>query len=113
MADRVDKVGAVHRVEMKVSDAMIAEIENLFGGDRRGDELPRLRIGVEPFETIGNPLRNRTSGALGELRRLLETLHGDDTRRNRNIESPRLHFIEKTQIGFVFEKKLGDRPARC
>src|SRR5580704_4221272 len=112
MADRIDKIGAVHRVEMKIPDAVIDEIENLFGGDRRGDEFSRLRIVVEPFETIGKPLRDRSSGPPGELRRLLETLHGDDTRRNRNIESPSLHFIEKTQIDFVFEKKLGDCPAR-
>ena len=32
MADRIDKVGAVHRVEMKIPDAVIDEIENLFGG---------------------------------------------------------------------------------
>ena len=87
MADRIDKVGAVHCVEMKIPDAVIDEIENLFGGDRRGDELPRLRIVVEPFETIGKPLRDRRSGPPGELRRLLETLHGDDTRRNRLIAS--------------------------
>jgi len=67
MADRIDEIGAVHRVEMKFPDAVIDEIENLFGGDRRGDELSRLRIIVEPFETIGEPLRNTGTGSLREI----------------------------------------------
>ncbi len=112
MADRIDKVGAVHRVEMKIPDAVIDEIENLFGGDRRGDEFSRLRIVVEPFETIGKPLRDRSSGPPGELRRLLETLHRNDARDDRDVDSRVPHLIEKTQIDFVFEKELGDRPAR-
>ena len=112
MADRVDEIGAVHRVEMKFPNAVIDEIENLFGGDRRGDELSRLRIIIEPFETIGEPLRNTRAGSLREIRRLLETLHRHDAWRDRNIESARLHFFEKPQIDFVFEEKLGDRPVR-
>src|SRR5437763_8081619 len=102
MADRIDKIGAVHCVEMKIPDAMIDEIEDLFGGDRRGNEFSRLWIIVEPFETIGKPLRDRSSGPPGELRRLLETLHRNDAWSNRNIDSTRPHFIEKTQIDFVF-----------
>ena len=112
MADRIDEIGAVHRVEMKIPDAVIDEIENLFGGDRRGDELSRLRIVIEPFETIGEPLRHARAGSLGEIRRLLEILHRHDAWRDRNIESARPHFVEKAQIDFVFEEKLGDRPVR-
>src|SRR6202171_1862740 len=113
MADRIDKIGAVHCVEMKIPDAVIDEIENLFGGDRRGDEFSRLRIVVETFETIGKPLRDRSSGPPGELRRLLETLHRNNTRDNRDVDSPSTHLFYKTQIDFVFEKELGDRPARA
>src|ERR1700724_3815960 len=112
MADRIDKVGAVHGVEMKIPDAVIDEIENLFGGNRRGGEFSRLRIVVEPFETIGKPLRDRRSGPPGELRRLLETLHRNDARDDRDVDSPSTHLFYKTQIDFVFEEKLGDRPAR-
>src|ERR1700720_3436449 len=109
MTDRIDKVGTVHCVEMKIPDAVIDKIENLFGSDRRGDEFSRLRIVVEPFETIGKPLRDRSSGPPGELRCLLETLHRNDARDDRDVDSPRPRFIEKTQIDFVFEKELGDR----
>src|SRR5580700_10398130 len=37
MADRVDEVGAVHGVEVKISDAVIDQIEHLLGGDGGGD----------------------------------------------------------------------------
>ncbi len=113
MADRIDEIGAVHRVEMKFPDAVIDEIENLFGGDRRSNELSGLRIVIEPFETVGEPLRNARAGALREFCRLLEILHRHDARRDRNIKSPRLHLVEKPQIDFVFEKELGDRPVRA
>ena len=46
MADREGEVGAVQRVEMKLADALIDEIENLFGGDGRSDEVGRRRIVV-------------------------------------------------------------------
>src|ERR1700719_40197 len=34
VADCVDEIGAVHGVEVKVGDAVIDQVEHLFGGDR-------------------------------------------------------------------------------
>src|SRR6202042_174399 len=75
VADRINKIGAVHGVKMEVSDAVIDEIDHLFGGDGRGDQLPRRRIVVETVEAVGKPGRNRGAGALGEILGLLEILH--------------------------------------
>ena len=52
MADRVDQIGAVHGVEVKIGDAVIDEIEHLLGGDRGGDQLARRRIVVEAVEAL-------------------------------------------------------------
>src|SRR5215470_19395846 len=39
MADRVDQVGTVHGVEVKIGHAAIDEVEHLLGGDRGGYQL--------------------------------------------------------------------------
>src|SRR5664280_1063994 len=53
VADRIDKVGAVHGVKMEIGDAAIDQIEHLLGGDGGGDQLARCRIGVEAVEASG------------------------------------------------------------
>ena len=50
-ADCVDKVGAVHGVEVKFIDTAIDEIDHLLGRHRSCDEFPRLHIVVETLET--------------------------------------------------------------
>src|SRR5215471_14849526 len=39
MANRVDQIGAVHGVEMKIGDAAIDQIKHLLGGNRGRDQL--------------------------------------------------------------------------
>ena len=70
MADRVDEVGAVHGVEMKVGDAVIDQIEHLLGGDGGGDQLAGGGIVVEAVEAVGEPGRHRGAAARGEILRL-------------------------------------------
>src|SRR6266481_4187138 len=50
MADREHEVRAVHGVEMKGVDAMLGELLHLAGRHRRGHQLPRFGVVVEPFE---------------------------------------------------------------
>ena len=66
MADRVDQVGAVHRVEVEVAHAAIDQVEHLLGGDRGGDQLARRHVVVEPGEAVGEPGRDRGAAALRE-----------------------------------------------
>ena len=53
VADRVNEVGPVHRVEVEVVDAAVDQIEHLFGGHRRRHQAPRGGIVVEPVEAVG------------------------------------------------------------
>ena len=76
MADRVDKVGAVHRVEMEIGDAAVEKIEHLLGGHGRGDQLARGRIVVQSGEALGEPCRHRGAGACGEILRRLKFCTG-------------------------------------
>src|SRR5271169_4451569 len=65
VADREHEIGAVHSVEVEIGDAVIDEVEHLFGGDRGGDELARRRIVVEAFEALGEPGRHGSTTARG------------------------------------------------
>src|SRR6202140_3187949 len=65
MADRVNEVGAVHSVEVKVGDAVIDQVEHLLGGNRGGDQLAGRGIVVEAVEAVGEPGRHRGAAARG------------------------------------------------
>src|SRR5579864_3934238 len=70
VADRVNEVGAVHGVEVKVGDAMIDQVEHLLGGNRGGDQLAGCGIVIETVEAVGEPGRHRGAAADGKsLRR--------------------------------------------
>src|SRR5580700_10688703 len=66
MADRVDEIGAVHGVEVKVGDTVIDEVEHLLGSDRGGDQLAGCGIVVQAIEAVGEPGRHRGAAARGE-----------------------------------------------
>src|ERR1700734_524567 len=75
MADRVDEIGAVHGVEVKVGDAVIHQIEHLFGGDLRGATFAGRGIVVEAVEAVGEPGRHGSAAACRESLCRLEILH--------------------------------------
>src|SRR4051812_19362659 len=58
MADRVDKIGAVHGVKMKVRDAAIDQVEHLLGRDRSRDQLSGRDVVIEAVESLGEPARH-------------------------------------------------------
>ena len=113
MADRIDQVGAVHGVEVEIGDAVIDQIEHLFGGDRGSDQLARRRIVVEAVEAIGEPGGHRGAGARGEILGLREILHRQDAGHDRDVDAGRAHAVEIAEIKTVLEKELGDRARRA
>ena len=74
MADRVAELGPVERVEMEVADAAGIELTAELGGDGRGDQLPRGRQIVEPFEQLVEPLRNACAASSARSARGRATL---------------------------------------
>src|SRR5580692_4423808 len=75
VADRVNEIGAVHGVEVKIGDAVIDEIEHLLGGNCGGDQLAGGGVVVEAVEAVGEPGRHRRTAARGKSLRGLEILH--------------------------------------
>src|SRR3954464_15886681 len=78
MADREHEVRAVHGVEMKGVDTLLCELLHLARSNRRGYELARLGVVVEPFELVGQPGRHRGAGTGYEIAGLLEIVHRHD-----------------------------------
>ena len=56
MADGVDEVGAVQRVEVELGDAAVDEAHDLVGANRGGDEIAGLLVVLQPFETPAEPV---------------------------------------------------------
>jgi hypothetical protein len=52
MADRVNEVGAVHRVEVKIGHAPVEKVEHLFGSNSRRDQFAGRRVMVETLEAV-------------------------------------------------------------
>src|SRR3954447_16821752 len=50
VAHGVDQVGTVHGVEVEIGDALVDEVEYLFGGDGGGDQLAGGGVIVEAVE---------------------------------------------------------------
>ena len=80
MADGIDEVGAVQRVEVKLGDALIDQAEHLLGGDGGGHQIARLLIVIEALETVAEPVGNACAGPGGEAGALLEIVDWNDAR---------------------------------
>src|SRR5580692_2649474 len=104
VADRVNEIGAVHRVEMKIGDAVIDQIEHLLGGDGGGDQLAGGGIVVEAVEAVGEPSRYRRTAARGKSLRGLEILHRQNPRHDRDVDAGRADAVEIAEIEIVLEE---------
>src|ERR1700680_2788354 len=98
VADGVDEIGAVHGVEMKVGDAVIHQVEHLFGGDGGGEQLAGCGIVVEAVEAVGKPGRHRGAAARGKSLRGLEILHRQNPGHDWNIDACRAHPVEVAEV---------------
>ena len=110
MADGEDEVGAVHRVEVQVLDAVVDEVDHLLGADGGGDEAAGGCIVLEAVEAVGEPPRHARPGPTGEIGGLPEILHRKDPGHDRDIDPGRRGDVEEAEIGAVVEEELGDRP---
>src|SRR5580704_12824838 len=108
VADRVHKIGAVHGVEMKISDIVLDQIEHLFRSDCGGDQLAGGGIVIEAIEAVSEPGRDRSAAARGERPCGLEVLHREDAGYDRDIDAACAHAVEIAKIEIVLEEKLRD-----
>src|ERR1700709_1948327 len=98
MADREYEIGAVHGVEVEGIDAVLGELLDLAGRDRRRDQLACVRIVVEALALFREPRRHAGAGAFGEIRGLLEILPWENARHDRNRNAARPHPVEITEV---------------
>src|SRR5688572_30017998 len=113
VADRVGQLRTIQRIEMELLDAVALQGVHLLDGHRRGDQLARFGIVLEPVEAVLQPVRDRGAAALGELRDLRETRDGQDARHDGRVDAARRATIAKAQeqIGVVEELRDGARSA--
>src|SRR5437588_4237218 len=109
----VNQVGAVHGVEMKVGHTAVEKIKHLLGRDCRGNELAGGGVVVEPLEALGEPVRYRGAAARREIFCLLEILHRQDARHDRDKYAAGAHPVEIAEVEIVLEKKLSHCAGRA
>lgn len=113
MADGIDEIGLVHRVEMQVGGAAVDQVEHLLGADGGRNEPAGRDIVLQPLEAVGQPLRHAGAGLAGEVGGLLEVLDRHDARQDRDLDAPGADLVEIAEIDIVIEEELGDRPRRA
>src|SRR3546814_15682765 len=81
MADRIAELGAVERVEMEIAHPARIQAPAELGRDRRGDELARGGMIVEPVEERDHPGRDRGAAHIGPAPRLRHLRYRSEDRR--------------------------------
>src|SRR5215217_7138403 len=113
VTDRVNEIGAVHGVEVKVGDAAVDQIEYLFGRNGRCDQLPRGGVFIQSGETLRQPNRHGSPTALGEICGLLEILHRQNAGHDRDLNPACAYAVEVTKVEIVVEEELRYRTSRA
>src|SRR5262249_50063929 len=108
MADGVDEISAVQRIEMKLRDAAIDQTHHLLGGDRCGNEVSRLLIVLEALESVAEPIRHARRGLLRKAPDLLEIMDGDYAGNDGDGDAAIAHAIEVAEEHLIIEEELGD-----
>ncbi len=112
VADRIDEIRAIHRVEMEMLDASVNEVEDLFGGDGRGRSGDGSSDRRRDLQTVRLARLAPWRQPLCEARGLTEILHRYDAGDNRDRDAAIVTLVEKTEIDLVLEEELGDG-TRC
>src|SRR4051812_13542858 len=94
MADGIDEVGAVQRVEVKLGNTLIDQPEHLLGGNGGSDQMARLLVVVQAFEAVAKPVGYACAGFGGEAGALLEIVDGNDAGHDGNGDAGRADAIE-------------------
>ena len=108
MADGVDEIGAVERVEVELADALVDQLHDLLGGDRRRNQLRGLRVVVEAVEAARQPGGHGGAAAPGEPGDLLEIVDRHDARHDRRPDAARARRLQEAEVVGVVEEELGD-----
>ena len=108
MADGVDEVGAVQRVEVELGDAPVDQAHDLLGGDRGGHEVARLLVVIQAFESVAEPVRHAGAGFGSKASHLLEIMDGDDAGHDGDGDAAIAHAVEIAEEHLVVEEELGD-----
>src|SRR5579872_6767566 len=98
MTDRVNQVGAVHGVEMKIGHPVVDEIKHLLSGDGSRNQLASRRIIIETMESVRQPIGDCGAGAGREILRLLEVLHRQNSGHDRDMDTALTDAIEIAEI---------------
>ncbi len=113
MANGVDEIGPVQRVEVERLYPFIDEIHHLFRGDGSRDQMCGRRVVVKAFETAREPGRHARSGADREARHLTEVVDRHDARRDRHPDAGRASPLEEAQVVGIVESELRDDAVRA
>ncbi len=113
VADRVNEVGAVHGVKVKIGDAVVDKIEHLLGGDGRGDELARRRIVIEPVEAGASQSGTAAPARAAKFLVCLKFCTGRMPGTIGIVDAAAAHAVEIAEIKAVLEKELSDRARRA
>ncbi len=108
VADGVDEIGAVQRVEVELADALIDQVHHLLGCHGGGDEMGRLRIVVEAVEAPRQPGRHGRPAPPRKARHLLEIVDRHDAGHDRRPDAARARRLQEAQVVRVVEEELRD-----
>src|SRR5258705_13681268 len=98
MADGIDEIGTVQRIEMELPYSFIDEVHDLLRGHGRGDQMSCSRIAVETIEAARQPCRHAGSRFGRETCHLLEVVDRHDAGRNRAPDAMRARPLDEPQI---------------
>ena len=112
VTNRIDQIGAVHGVEVEISDAVVDQIEHLFGGDRGRDQLAGCRISSRPSKRAASQSGTEAPVRAAKLLVCLKFCTGG-CRARPGCRCRRPHALEIAEIHAVFEKELGDCARRA
>ena len=109
MADRIGKLGAIQRVEVKLAHAARIELAAQLGGDGGGDELAGGGEIVEPLEQSVHPARNGGPTGGGEGARLGDVGDGQDAGHQLRVDARGRGLVAEAEEAIGREEELGDR----
>src|SRR4029079_2884231 len=104
MADGINEVCTVQRVEVELGDALIDQAKNLLRGHSGSAQMAWLLIFVETFEAAPTPVRDTVSRFGAEPGYLLHRMDWNESGQDRHGDAARLHPVEKAEIDFVVEE---------
>ena len=108
MANGVGELGAVQRIEVKLLDAVPAQLLHLIDRHVRCDHAARLRILVQPIEAPAQPFGNGGTATLGKAEQLGKTGNRQNSRHDADANTRGDAAIAVAQERIRVEKELRD-----